>query len=133
MICPEGVRVFVDATLTGLGEQLASRHAGFIHVGHPDWPLAADALDEEWLDVVGRCGWGVLIRDKMIRHRPREKAMLARHRMTAVVLATGRNLAIRQQLELIERHWTELDGVFTRAVPGLYHLTQGGIRQMAAY
>jgi len=131
--CPEGFRVFVDANLTGLGASLASKDPRFIHVGHPDWPLPPDALDEEWLDYVGRCGWCILIRDKRIRYRPREKAMLKRHRMTAVVVATSQNLDLGKQEDLIKQHWDVLKETFEQARPGLYHLTQSGIRQMEAF
>lgn len=133
MGCPEGIRVFIDANLTGLGAYLASRSEDFIHVGHPEWPLSPDASDEEWLDFVGDCGWSVLMRDKMIRQRPRERAMLEKHRMTAVVIATRRNLNLAEQQDLIDEHWDALQEVFLSAVPGLYHLTQGGVRQMEPF
>lgn len=133
MTCPEGFRVFVDANLTALGRWLASRGEGFIHVGHKDWTLEPDSIDEEWLDFVGRCGWGVLMRDKAVRYRPRERAMLEKHRMTAIVIATRQNLSFDEQQRLVEKHWVAIEEVYGADEPGIYHLTTAGVRLMEGF
>lgn len=133
MRCPKGFRVFVDANLTALGRWLALRDEGFIHVGHKDWTLRPDSIDEEWLDFVGRCGWGVLMRDKAVRYRPRERAMLEKHRMTAIVIATRQNLSFEEQRRLVDEHWEAIDEVYKVGAPGIYHLTTGGVRLMEGF
>jgi hypothetical protein len=112
---------------------LSSQDAGFLHVGHPDWSLPPDAIDEVWLDFVGGCGWGVIMRDKMIRRRPRERAMLEKHRMTAVVIATRRNMDFAQQQNLVREYWDVLDDTLRGGRAGLFHLTTSGIRLMEAF
>jgi hypothetical protein len=59
--------------------------------------------------------------------------MLERHRMTAVVIASRRNLSLNEQEALVERHWDALNEVFDGGEAGLYHLTQGGIRRMERF
>lgn len=59
--------------------------------------------------------------------------MLERHRMTAVVIASRRNLTLGEQEALIEAHWGALESIFGRGEPGLYHLTHGGVRQMERF
>jgi len=128
--CPEEFRVFVDANLTALGSWLATRDPRFLHIGHSDWPLSADAPDEDWLDFVGRCGLAVLIRD---RYRTREKAKLREHGITAVVVAVSRNLTLAEQQRLIAEHWDAIIDTLTGGVPGIHHLTTSGVRLMETY
>lgn len=64
------------------------REAGVeVHV-HDDY-FRPDARDEEWLSEVGRRGWIVLTKDKMIRYRGPELAALRRARVSAFVLTGG--------------------------------------------
>lgn len=65
------------------------RDAGAVVEAHADH-FAENALDEVWLDDVGRRGWVVITRDKAIRHRETEIAALKRAGVAAFVLtATG--------------------------------------------
>lgn len=132
MDCPDGARIFVDASLIGLGIRLAAEDERVIHTQHADWPFDAQTRDEEWLAFVGQCGFTVIMRDKRIRYRPREGELLRRFRIPAIVVATSKNLAVDDQVELVQRHWEEIESAIAKE-PGLHHLTMSGLERMVTY
>ena len=130
MDCPDGFRIFFDASLTGHAVHLAVEDPRIIYVGHQDWPLSQSATDRDWLAYVGRCGIPVVMRDKRIRTRPGERDALLAAGVTAIVVATSRNLSIAEFADLFERCSDEIEAALV-GEPGLHHLTMAGLKPMA--
>lgn len=69
-------RYFVDETDLALGKALAQANRDVLYPGHPHIPeIPRQALDDEWLPVVGERRLVVITRDKKIRYRPVEKQL----------------------------------------------------------
>jgi hypothetical protein len=48
--------------------------------------FAPDAIDEEWLEFVGRSGWVALTHDRRIRYAPNELAAVIRSRVALLIV-----------------------------------------------
>jgi len=125
-------RFFFDASLLGVARIMAQSHDRITYPGHSKWPFGQDEDDETWLQLVGDRGWCAIFRDKRIRYRTTERAALVRHRARAVVVATSRNLTIKDNVALLERHWSDVERTLVDA-PALYHLTSAGLRKKLTY
>jgi hypothetical protein len=123
---------FFDANIIGVARSLEGRVQGIVYPGHPAWPFDQNTPDEVWLPYVGDSGWCAILRDKRIRYRPPERAALERHRVRAIVIATGRNLTIAQNETLLSDNWDEIEATLAKP-PALYHLTKPGLRQVLRY
>lgn len=74
---PAQLRFFVDETSLGLGKALAISRKDVVHTGHPlipDAPLGS--LDTEWIPAVAARSLAVVSRDRHIRTKPAEIALL---------------------------------------------------------
>ena len=100
---------FIDRSLGQKIVAQALRAAGATVVVHDD-RFPADAPDEEWLREVGRRGWVVLTRDKMIRYRDTERAAIIRAGVRAFVLR-GKSLK-----------GPEMGEAFVKALPAMVRL-----------
>lgn len=80
-----GLKFFFDE---GLGQNLAKamRLVGK-DVEHVLDKFPSGTKDEEWLDYIGRNGYVLVTKDKAIRKRPNEKAMLVKHKIVAFYLS----------------------------------------------
>lgn len=103
-----------------------------IYPGHSDWPFSQDAPDEEWLRYIGQRDWCVILKDKRIRYRPPQKAVLQAHRVRAVVIATRRNLTIGENVTSLRRNWSGIEASLS-GPPSLRHLTLSGFTTMLEY
>ena len=70
-----------------LGKQFPDilREAGVDIERHIDH-FADDAIDEEWLTVIGKRGWYVLTHDRRIRYKPNEIAAVEKFRIGLFVI-----------------------------------------------
>ena len=68
------------------------------------------AFDEEWLPDIGRRGWIVLTKDKMMRRRPAEQLAIVKHGVRAFSLTSG------------EMKAQEMAEVFLKAMPKMKRL-----------
>lgn len=103
---PERVVFFVDRSLGRKRIAAALRAAGAqVHV-HDDF-FAADAPDVAWLERAGREGWIVLTKDRAIRWRAVECAVLMTAGVRAFTLTSG-NLQGKEMAE-----------IFVKALPAI--------------
>ena len=107
---PERPVFFVDRSL-GRGVAEALRKAGVEAHRHDDL-FAQNAPDEEWLREVGRRGWVVLTKDKMIRRRPLERGALLSSGVRAFVLTSA------------QLSGAEMAAIFIRNLPRIQRLAQ---------
>jgi hypothetical protein len=107
---PAQLRFFVDESALGLGKTLALARRDVIHTGHtliPEVPLGA--LDPVWMPEVARRGLVVIGRDKRIRSKPAELAILRAHGLRIFWLAGKRDLSTWDALVRIVRRWAEIE------------------------
>lgn len=121
-----------DANLIGVARVLEKDDDRIVYPGHKDYPLSQDAPDEEWLRYVGERNWCAIFRDKRIRYRSPQQAVLKEFRVRAVVIATSRSLNIEDNVNLLLRHWDEVEVTLT-GPPGFKHLTMSGMKTMFEY
>jgi hypothetical protein len=101
---------FVDESALGLGKTLAAARRDVVHTGHPLVPEAPlGALDPDWMPAVASRGLAVIARDKRIRTKPAEVALLREHGMRVFWLAGKRDLATWDALVRIVRRWTDIE------------------------
>ncbi len=125
-------RIFFDANLIGVARVLASHDERIIYPGHREWPLGQDAPDEVWLGYVGERDWCVILRDRRIRTRPPQRAVLEEYRVRVVVIATNKNLTVDENVALLLRFWTGIEESLA-GPPSYKHLMSGGFRTMLEY
>jgi hypothetical protein len=107
---PASLRLFVDESALGLGKTLAVARRDVIHTGHkliPEVPLGA--LDTEWIPEVGSRGLAVISRDKRIRTKPAEVALLRRHKLRVFWIAGTKDLSTWDTLVRVVRRWDEIE------------------------
>lgn len=91
----------------------------------PDCSITPEDLDETWLPIVGAADWLVIMRDKRVRYRPRQKQLLIRHQVRAFCLSGGGNYTRWQLIDLLVRRWPQIEQKGqTEAGPYVYSVTQ---------
>ena len=125
-------RIFFDANLIGVARAIETEKDRIIYPGHPEWPLSQDAPDEDWLRCVGQRDWCVILKDKRIRYRPPQRAVLEAYRVRAVVISTKQNLTIGENAALLRRYWSGIEASLSDP-PSLRHLTLSGFPTMLEY
>jgi hypothetical protein len=122
-------RYFVDESMLSIARALRAVRPDVVYPGHPDCPdIRLGARDVDWLPVVGRAGWAVIMRDKRIRRRPVERQRLVDHGVRAFCLTGAGNQSSWQMLQLVVRHWDRIERVAAEPGPYLYALTTAGLR-----
>ena len=125
-------RIFFDASLIGVALALEQHDERIVYPGHPEWPYPQDAPDEEWLRYVGAKEWCAILRDKRIRYRPTERAVLESYKVRVVAIATRRNLTIEQNAVLLKRFWGDIEAALM-GPPSFRHLTHSGLITKVEY
>ena len=96
------------------------------------WPDRLNLKDTGWLEHCGRNEWLAVTRDKRIRTRPAERAMLREASVGAFILTSPSNLARWEQLRLFARHLDEMERLFQNTPrPFVYAVSDYGMRLMA--
>jgi len=117
---PGQLRFFVDETSLGLGKALAIARKDVIHTGHPlirtDVPLGA--LDTEWIPPVSGRGLAVLSRDRHIRTKPGELALLKDHELRVFWIAGKRDVGTWDALVRLVRRWDDIEATLNAWGPG---------------
>lgn len=109
---PAGLRFFVDESLMGIGKALAYARRDVVHTGHPLIPQApAGALDTEWMPEVAKRNLAVISRDRHIRTRPGERAVLRANGLRVFHLAGRRDLTNWGYLVRLVRRWTDIEDI----------------------
>jgi PIN like domain len=131
---PAQLRFFVDESALGLGKALAVARRDTVHAGHPlipDAPLSA--LDPDWIPAVAARGLAVIARDKRIRTKPAEVALLREHGMRVFWLAGKRDLATWDALVRIVRHWDEIERTLAERADGpwFFAINENALRELS--
>ena len=81
-----------------------------VHAGHPLIQEAGlGALDTEWMPVIADRNLAVIARDKRIRTKPAELALLREHGLRVFWIAGKRDLSTWDALVRIVRRWAEIE------------------------
>lgn len=102
----------------GLGKTLAVARRDVVHAGHALIPEAAlGSLDTQWMPAIAERNLAAIARDKRIRTKPAELALLRENGMRVFCLAGKRDLSTWDALVRIVRRWAEIE----RALSDLGH------------
>lgn len=107
-----GIAFFVDA---GLGLKLveglrALGHENIEHV-HEKFPIGTP--DEVWLEYVGKNNLALITKDKMIRHNPKERALLIKYAIVAFYLG-GDKLSTKEMGKQLINAWDQMEACALR-------------------
>ena len=95
------ITFFIDRCLGSKRIVTALRQAGLTVEIHDD-NFAPDALDVNWLPIVGERGWVVLTKDANIARRTLEKMAVARSGVCLFIL-TSQNLSGSDMIEILTK------------------------------
>lgn len=129
---PEVLVFFVDANLLGVAKSLEAVRPDIIYPGHPNCPtIVAGTPDPEWLAEAGRRRWVVILRDKHIRSRSREREALLQNGLRTFCLTGSGNASKWDILRLLVTHWPEIERK-ARESPGPYicSVTKEGVKPL---
>jgi PIN like domain len=116
---PPAIRWFVDESLLGIGKILARARRDVVHPGHPSIPTVQPGdLDEDWLAEVGRLGLVIIGRDRRIRTRPGEVALIKAHALRVFRIAGKRDLGNWGYLVRLIMQWERMEGIVEDWGPG---------------
>ena len=88
-------------------------------------PINPGDKDEYWLPIVGAADWLVIMRDKHIRYRSRQKALLVKHQVRAFCLSGAGNYSRWRIMDLLMRRWDQIETkAQNEAGPFIYSVTQ---------
>lgn len=108
----ERLRFFVDESALGLGKALAIARDDVVHTGHalaPNIPLGT--LDTTWMPIVADRDLIVIARDRRIRTKPAELALLRQHQLRVFWIAGKKDLSNWDTLVRMVRRWDDLEEV----------------------
>jgi hypothetical protein len=127
------LRFFADESVLGLGKTLAVARRDVIHCGHPFIPeVPVGALDPDWIPAVAARGLVVLSRDRRVRTKPAEIALLREHGLRVFWIAGKRDLATWGYLVRVVRRWDEIEATLaTRGRgPWFVALNENGLSEL---
>jgi hypothetical protein len=109
---PNQLRFFVDETSLGLGKALAIARKDVVHTGHPLVPEAPlGALDTEWIPAIAQLSLAVISRDRHIRSKPAELALLRDSGLRVFWIAGKRDLGTWNALSRLVRRWEDIEAI----------------------
>lgn len=116
---PDRLRFFADESVLGLGKVLAIARHDCVHVGHPLIPeVELGARDTVWMPHVAARDLIVIARDRHIRTKPAELALLREHALRVFWIAGKRDLSTWDTLVRIVRRWREIERTIADRGPG---------------
>jgi hypothetical protein len=84
------IRFFVDESVPeGVRKSLALTRDDVTYPGHPSCPVVRGVKDEQWLPIVGTRDWIVILRDRQIRYRQREREAFMEARVEGLCTKTS--------------------------------------------
>lgn len=129
---PEVLVFFVDANLLGVAKSLEAVRNDILYPGHTSCPTIVPATpDSKWLAEAGRRQWIVILRDKRVRSRSREREALLQHGLRTFCLTGSGNASSWDSLRLLAIHWPDIERV-ARESPGpfIYSVTREGVKPL---
>ncbi len=113
------LRLFVDESALGLGKVLETARRDVIHAGHPLIPeVPLGTIDPVWIPAVAARGLAVIARDKRIRTKPGELALLRQHGLRVFWIAGKRDLSTWDALSRLVRRWADIESALASKGPG---------------
>ena len=109
---------------------MAAARSDCVFPGHPRSPIERGTHDVDWVPEASSRGWIVVARDKKIRSRPAEWAVLAAYPLRMLVLTTVGNLDVWEQLRVFVARWDRIEELSTTPAPWVYAVTKSGLREM---
>lgn len=121
---------FVDQSLMGVWHEWGAARDDVSAVGQLTGTALGDH-DEEWIPVVADAGLVAIGRDKRIRTRPGEAALLRSHGLRYIWLGGKQDEPTAVYIEWLERHWTSIERLrLHRPVgPWWFGLTESGLKE----
>jgi hypothetical protein len=113
---------------------LALARRDVIHAGHPLIPeVALGALDPDWIPAVASRGLAIVARDKRIRRKPAELALLRAHGLRVFWIAGRRDLSTWDALVRLVRRWDDIETTLaTRASgPWFFAVNDGALTEIS--
>lgn len=129
-----GLRFFVDETSLGLGKVMAIARKDVVHPGHPLIPeVPTGTIDPIWIPAVAKRGLVVIGRDKHIRTRPAEIAVLRSSGLRVFRLAGKRDLTTWGYLVRLVNRWDDIEQVVRDRGPGpwFYAVNEARLSEIA--
>jgi PIN like domain len=127
------LRFFVDESALGLGKTLEVARRDVIHPGHRLIPeVGTGALDHEWIPAVAARDLVVIARDRHIRSKPAEVALLREHGLRGFWLAGKKDLSTWDALVRVVRRWSEIERTVDQrgAGPWFCAINENAINEM---
>lgn len=116
---PASLRFFADESVLGLGKALTIARRDVIHTGHPLIPeVPYGTLDPDWIPAVATRGLIVIARDRRIRTKPAELALLNEHGLRVFWIAGKKDLATWDYLVRVVKRWDEIEEKIAANGPG---------------
>ncbi|SBW22696.1 hypothetical protein FDG2_2995 [Candidatus Protofrankia californiensis] len=120
---PSQLRFYADESALGIGRTLEVARRDVVHPGHkfmPECPLGS--LDTEWIPRVAVRGLIVISRDRRIRTKPAELALLREHRLRVLWIAGKKDLSTWDTLARLVRRWDDIENEIARRRTGPWFL-----------
>ena len=123
---------YIDASLLGVGQGLARFRDDILYPGGPGCTVKPSDKDHLWIPVAAAAGWVVLMRDRRIRTRFRERQALLDGGLRSFCLTQSGNSSKWDILTLLVRHWGAIERVGNEEPgPYIYSVTQSGVRPLS--
>ncbi len=126
-------RFFVDESLLGLGKVLAGARPDLLHPGHwrlPEVPVGTK--DPVWIPIVAERNFVVIARDKRIRTKPAELALLRASGLRVFWIAGKKDLTNWGYLTRVMRQWLGIEAVIAirGSGPWFYGIGDGRLTEI---
>lgn len=124
------VRYYVDQSLMGVWHEWGKGRDDVTVVGELAGTAPGDK-DEDWIPVVAAAGLVVIGRDKRIRTRPAEVALLRSHGLRYIWLGGKQDEPTATYVECIEEHWSAIERLRVHRPDGpwWFSLTASGLNE----
>ena len=130
---PAHLRFFVDESALGIGKTLAIARRDVIHTGHPLIPtVPLGALDTTWIPDVATRDLTVIARDRHIRTKPGELALLRSYGLRVFWIGGKRDLSTWDNLVRLVKRWRDIERIVAaRGVgPWFYSINEQNITEI---
>jgi hypothetical protein len=106
------LRFYVDESALGLGKTLAAARTDTVHAGHrvvPERPLGTP--DEDWIPAVAVRDLVAIGRDKRVRTRPAELALIRATGLRVLRIGGKRDMPTWDWLVRLVRRWDDIEAL----------------------
>jgi PIN like domain len=131
---PSSLRFFFDESALVVGKALAVARRDAVHTGHlliPEVPLGS--LDPVWMPAVAARDLIVIGRDRRIRSKPGELALLLDSGLRVFWIAGKRDLSTWDYLVRLVNRWQDIERVVAERGPGPWFMAirEAGVSEIA--